>query len=825
MANRPIPPDHCPDTLEAALGLTAEAAARRLVRYGFNDIVPVSGASWMDLVADTLRDPMIWFVVGLGALFTALGQYTDAAVLAIALVPLAGMDAYLHRRTRASTHSLAGRLAIVARVVRDGAVLECPARELVPGDLIVLRAGDAIPGDGLFVAGNDIQIDESSLTGESYPVHKRALPGGVDLRRPLDVGHWGSAGTRLLAGEARMRLVMTGSGTLYGEIVRSATLGRHAITPLQRALGRLVAVMLVAAIGLCVLLGVVRFVQGHGLVDALVSAVTLAVAALPEEFPVVLTFFLGVGVYRLARRQALVRRAVAVENIGRVTCICSDKTGTLTVGKLTVAHCLAADGADERQLRVWAALAGRPGSDDPLDIALYAAAGGLPTHVRVAVFPFTEDRRRETVILRQESGEGLALVKGAPETVLPMCTLSAADHRVWMERVAEFAAGGHKVIAVAMRPCLPTAGPEPDGGYVLAGLLALEDPLRDGVREAVGACRSAGIRVVMVTGDHPSTAAAIARDAGLSANEPRVVLADALERIDDPAAFASVEIVARATPSQKLALVRWLQRSGEIVAVTGDGVNDVPALQAADIGIAMGERGTQSAREVAAIVLLDDNFQTIVRAIGEGRQLLANLRLSFAYLLMIHIPFVVSAAVMPLMGYPLLYLPVHIVWLELIIHPTAMLVFQDSPADSCLKVWPGGASLRFFSRRTWAAMLVGGLGLAAAICVAYAQVDARTGDVQYARALGIAMLVCSGVAMTAVLSGLRAWVSRAVVAGVLLSVALVQLPALAPLLRLAPLAVADWRIVLLATVCSAGVAALVRRTLLAGSGPPVIQRG
>ena len=814
MPNRPIPVDRLVNLDEAERGLTVAEVSDRRARFGFNDIIAAPPSTWIDLVRDTAGDPMIWFLVGVSALFTLLGDYTEAAILAVALVPLAGMDTYLHRRTQASTRGLASRLAALARVLRDGDTVTIPAREIVPGDLVEVSSGEHVPADGLVVSGRELQVDESSLTGESYPVRKQPITPIFAGLHSVEVSHWVFAGTRLLTGKARVRVVSTGGETLYGEIARSALLGTRTRTPLQIAVARLVTVMLVAALAMCVALGAIRILQGHGLVDAFLSAVTLAVAAIPEEFPVVFTFFLGVGVYRLARRQALVRRAVAVENIGRVTCICCDKTGTLTEGKLVLSHRIPAENTSPEQLVYWTAVAARPDSGDPLDLALITAASTAEPLERLAAFPFTEDRRRETAIVRLADGSCLAVTKGAPETVFDMCVETSALLDQWREQVTAYASSGHKVIAAATKTLDHFAAStlEPDRGYTLRGLLAFEDPIRDGVQDAVAACRHAGIRVIMITGDHPATAEAIARDIGLRGGRPVVVLAETLDGDGSgPSveALRKIDAVARATPSQKLLLVRALQRSGEIVAVTGDGVNDVPALQAADIGIAMGERGTQSAREVAAVVLLDDNFRTIVRAIAEGRQLFRNLQLAFAYLLMVHIPLVLSAAAVPLADNPLLYLPIHIVWLELIIHPTALLVFQDLPTSEHLMPTERDAQPRFFATRAWIMIGFSGLLLAAIISIGFERSLGPANDVEHARSMALGALIGASAAITAALSGLRNWTARIVVAGSLASLLLlVQVPFLAELVHLRPLHLLDWGLVATAATV-AGLLALV----------------
>jgi P-type Ca2+ transporter type 2C len=818
MMRRTVPLSRLGDLFGDERGLTgAEVAARRQL-YGPNDIIEAVGRPWLELARDTARDPMIWFLVGTSALYGVLGERIEALTLILAILPLVGMDTYLHRRTRASTEGLSSRLAARASVLRDGVAVVVAATDLVPGDLVTVPPGEPFPADGLIVAGSGVQADESMLTGEAYPVAKRPLSSvPVDGAEPaVDGLHWGFAGTRVLTGDARLRVVFTGAETVYGEIVRSAASGAHARTPLQAAIASLVSALLVAAAVMCLLLAFVRLRQGYGWVDALVSAATLAIAALPEEFPIVFTFFLGVGVYRLAKRQALVRRAVSVENIGRVTCICADKTGTITEGRLHLTHLVPVDDLAESALLDLAAVASRHGSQDPLDAAILraAAAAGRPSPAAevLETFPFTEDSRRETAVVRNREGAVVAATKGSPEVILPMSTLPEPQRASWSRRVVDLADDGHRVVACAWR-VLDRSGwvaGEPTHSYRFAGLLAFEDPVRQGVAEAITMCRDAGIHVVMVTGDHPVTARAVAREIGLGGDAPAIVSADEMKALPVADVLRGVDVVARAVPSQKLALVRALQEGGEIVAVTGDGVNDVPALQAADIGIAMGERGTRSAREVAAIVLLDDNFRTIVRAISEGRQLFRNLQLSFAYLLMVHIPLVVTAALIPLAGYPVLYLPIHIVWLELIIHPTALLVFQDlPPSGRLLHVEARHRQTRFFARRDWGVIAAVGALITVLILAGYLSSVSERGAVEHARAMAVAGLTFASAALTAALSRLRTWIARLVAGGtVALSLALVQVPALAHLLHMQPLHWDDWGRVLAASALPALLALL-----------------
>jgi P-type Ca2+ transporter type 2C len=800
-----VPTDRLGADWPRSAGLTARGALDAHQRYGPNDIVEAVEHPWWALARDTARDPMIWFFAGTSTLYGFVGQIAEAATLLGAIVPLVLMDVFLHRRTQASTEGLKSRLASRATVVRDGTPIEVAARDVVPGDLATVMTGETFPADGVVLTGADLQVDESSLTGESYPVRKRPVTAPAHASDEPRVGHeqWVFAGTRLLTGRASLVVAYTGSESIYGEIVRSAKGTAQTRTPLQQAIQGLVVALSTAALVLCAILIVVRLRQGHGWLDATISAVTLATAALPEEFPVVFAFFLGVGVYRLARSGALVRRAVSVENIGRVSCICSDKTGTITEGNLRIAHLVPVESTDAAGLLTIAAAASRRESGDPLDTAIFVRVDQEPLRAaalaeRVATFPFTEDRKRETAVERDERGQILAYTKGAAEIVLSLVSLSPAERQRWGDQVSTLAESGHKVIACAWQ-LLDGAwtGAEPASDFRLAGLLAFEDPVRDGVAAAVAACQAAGIHIIVVTGDHPVTARAIALEIGLGGAASQVISGEQMQAVIDggeSATLRHVHVIARAAPAQKLALVRALQARGEIVAVTGDGVNDVPALQAADIGVAMGERGTRSAREVASIVLLDDNFRTIVQAISEGRQLFRNLQLSFEYILMIHIPLVITAALIPLAGYPLLYLPTHIVWLEMLIHPTALLVFQGLPSPDGFESVDRRRAVQFFSRLEW--LLIGVVGALMTILVTVGYLRSfATGDVDHGRAMALAVLTLSSATLTAALSRFRTTASRVIVAGSMgLSLVLTQVPSLASALHLEPLHADDWAI-------------------------------
>lgn len=813
---RHLPDDSLVSLENRGTGLDSTQVQSQQLRYGPNLIVAAVSSSWIKLLRDTLRDPMVWFLVLTAILFAVVGDYFEAGVLAAALLPILGMDAYLHRRTQISTAALAQRLSTTVCVLREGQDRRILATDLVPGDIVTLKANEFVPADALFISGEGLQVDESALSGEAMPVRKSVLTQLLPAagNRLIDPKNLAYAGTRLLTGSAKVVVAWTGKTTVYGEIVRLAQASMHQRTPLQQAMMSLTNVLLVTALVFCLLLGAVRIAQGHGWLDAVIGSITLAIAVLPEEFPVVFTFFLGVGVYRLAQQQALVRRAVVVENIGRVTCICSDKTGTLTEGQLVLAHKAVASGVSEQRLLRAAAIASRHESEDPLDGALLAATERPDLQV-VATFPFSEDRRRETAIVKCSDQVWLACVKGAPETVLTMCALDIKDQQAWTKRAHEFASTGHKVIGFAERTMsgVDPQVTEPTQGYTFLGLIAFEDPVRQGAKDAVNAALAAGIRVIMVTGDHPATATAIARELGLGApGEPIVGNGDELNKL----AMKDIDVLARATPAQKLKLVQTLRQQGEIVAVTGDGVNDAPALKGADIGIAMGEHGTQAAREVASIVLLDDNFRTIVRAIAEGRQLFANLQLSFAYLLMVHFPLVMTAAWIPLAGYPLLYLPVHIVWLELIIHPTALLCFQQKTASQALaKMRSTRTATGFFDWRQWSMILLVAVLITAAMIIAYEHSLIGNSDVMHARSIALSILIASSTAVTIGLSALRtraAWIVA--VTSLLVFLFAIQSQLGLRVLQLSSLHSVDWVVVLLAAAVVGVIAALFPRLQL-----------
>lgn len=674
---------------ETPIGLTSAEARERLRRDGPNQLVP-EGRRWpraITWIVKALVDPMALLLLAATPVYWWLGDRLDAIVTIIVLVPIAAVGVALEARAERALEALARLAAPTARVYRDGAVAEVPSREVVVGDHLLIREGDVVPADAELAEGQQVMLDESALTGESLPLAKDA-----DGDRAV------YAGTTVLSGRGRAVVTAVGAATRYGALGALVAGISQAKTPLQQVTSRLVRWLAVVAILVCLAVVALQIGLGRPTGEAVIAGISLAIAAVPEEFPMVFTLFLGLGAWRLARRQALVRRLPGVETLGSTTVICADKTGTLTLGRLDVSALVvggrvlrAEDGGEEeRALLEAAVLASEPDPYDPLDRAIVSRAQARGIDVArlhagelLRDHPFDPGRKLLTHVWRTESG-ARACTKGALEGVLT--TASAPEVVRQQAQAANAALGGEgmRLIAVAAGPTTAEGDRARDEAALeVLGLIAFADPPRPEVEAALRECREAGVRVVMITGDHPLTAHAIANQLGLPHDDAHAVTTgDDLDAADEAALAAIVaeaSIFARIRPEQKHRIVRALRKQGEVVAMTGDGVNDAAALREADIGVAMGQRGTEVARSAATIVLLDDNFSTIVAAVREGRRIFENLSRAFAYLIAFHVPLVLVALVAPLSGRPLLLLPIHLLLLELVVHPTVALVFENDP--------------------------------------------------------------------------------------------------------------------------------------------------
>lgn len=737
--------------LASESGLSPEDVRERLQRFGFNHLVPVAeDHGFLHWVLKAVADPMAVLLLAAGVTYLVVGDHLDAAVALAALIPITAVTLVLEFRAERTLDQLKRMTAPTAEVWREGSRVVVPAEELVPGDLLFVKEGDVLPADGEIAEGQQIIVDESALTGEAIPLTK-------DEKGEREL----FAGTTVRAGHGIARVTETGPRTRYGVIGALLAEIEAPSTPLQRTIRRLVLRLGIVAGLFCLAVFMVELLQGEGLAEAVIAGVSLGIAAIPEEFPMVFTLYLSLGAWRLARDRALVRKLAGVETLGSTTVICSDKTGTLTLGRVdvaatwvnghteTVGEELSGDASELLRASV---MASERSPFDPLEQAIVTTAGeaGLDVealHAQELVhdYPFDPEHKYMCHVWKHD-GSFAAYAKGAPEGVLYRCGASDAVVAQVSEANRELAQRGMRLIGVASGRLEEATGDRKrdEASLEFIGLLAFSDPPRPGVAQALKECMDAGIRVVMITGDHPVTARAVAEGLGLGAGDDSVATGDDIDGADDEqldALVARTSIFARTRPEQKHRLVVALKRAGEVVAMTGDGVNDAPALREADIGVAMGERGTDVARAAATMVLLDDNFATIVAAVKDGRRIFDNLRRAFSYLVAFHAPLLLSALIIPLTGHPLLLLPIHLVWLELIVHPTASLVFEADPPDEDLMHRPPrrpGAGL--LVRADIVGSLAQGLSLSAAVIALYV-VSLDSMSVGQARAVAFATMV------------------------------------------------------------------------------------
>jgi Ca2+-transporting ATPase len=673
---------------DATLGLSLRDAAARRSRVGPNRIDPGDAPSLISRLAAPLRDIAVLVLFAAALLSALLGEWIDAIAIGLIITLNATVSIAQSWRADRALAALQARAALTAHVIRQGIAQPIAATELVPGDLLEIDAGQQLPADLRWIECASLQVDESALTGESVPVTKQCDP-PLDADTPLaERSTLGFAGSHALSGRARAVVVATGMDTETGRIAALLKTVQRPQTPLQQRLKRLARRLAFGVVLLCVTLIVLGLLRHQPALPILMLAISLAVAAIPEALPAALTLLLSIGAHRLASSNALVRRLSAMEALGSVDVICSDKTGTLTANRMQ-AMAVWLDGKerplDPDAARVrgefWqalllnndAVLASNGPSGDPTEIALLQAgrsAGLAPESLReqwprVAEHPF--DSRRKCMSTLHRQGQRLwQITKGAPEMVLPKC-IGESMRQQALKHAQTMAERGWRVLAIAERR--PRTEVIQESDLTLLGLIALADPPRDGVHEALQECRSAGIRTLMITGDHPATARAIALTLGLCKDDAQVLTGAALDAMTDEQvrkALETVRVFARVSPEHKVRLVQALQAGGARVAMTGDGVNDAPALQRADIGVAMGRGGTDVARQAAALVLLDDHFATIVLAVREGRRIQANLQRFLTFALSGNAAEIIAIGLGSILGLPAALSPVHILWINLV---------------------------------------------------------------------------------------------------------------------------------------------------------------
>jgi len=733
-------------------GLSAAEAAHRIATDGPNTLAETERRTWRRILADSAREPMSLLLVGAALLYLALGQLDEGLLLCLMVAVSLGLGLYQEGKTERALAALRDLASPRAHVLRDGCWHVIDSAGVVAGDLVAVHEGDRVPADAHVLSSVGLQADESLLTGESMPVDK-------DATAML------FAGSLVLQGHATARVAATGGRSQLGRIAASLQSLRPAPSPLQRQSAALARAFAVLGMAFSVILVLVYGVMRGDWLQAVLAGIALAMSMLPEELAIVMTVFPAIGAWRLSRQQVLVRRLPAIETLGAISVLCVDKTGTLTANRMDVVA-LYAHGArhavmDEplptalAPLLETAVLASTATGPDPIDRAVQrlgaaclAPAQRHPDWSLVHEYGVSAQQRALVQVWQRPDGVLMAAAKGAPETVLEWCTPDAGAGL--LAAASSMAQDGLRMLAVAQATLPGASWPACAAGipFVPTGLLALADPLRPEIPACVARCAGAGIRVVMITGDHPDTARAIARQAGLA--DTPVLTGAALDMLDDAALDArigEVSMCARITPTQKLRLVQAFARGGATVGMTGDGVNDAPALKAAHVGIAMGGRGTDVAREAAALVLLDDRFASIVDAIGAGRRIHDNLRKSIRYVISMHAP-IAGMAILPILaGWPPLLFPMHIVFMELIIDPACTLVFENEPAaPGAMQRPPRDAQAPLLTPGALASTLAMGLGPLVAVAGAYGWALDALAPAQ-ARAFGFTTLVFANLSL------------------------------------------------------------------------------
>lgn len=768
----------------APTGLSAVEAESRLQQEGANELPRGGRRTLFGIVREVFREPMFRLLIAAGLVYLVLGDLAEALLLLAFALGSVFITVWQQTRTERALEALRDLSSPRALVLRDGVQQRIPGREVVRGDHVLLGEGDRVPADIRLLSAQDLQADESMLTGESVPVSRAA---GVDGE---DCVH---SGTLIVRGSALGEVYATGPRSELGRIGQLVSEVHAEPTGLHRQTQQVVRVLAVTGLALSVLIAVLYgFTRGTWL-EGLLAGIALAMALLPEEFPLVLTVFLALGAWRLAKQRVLTRRPAAIEALGAATVLCTDKTGTLTENRMRVAELRAGSvthlvtagvPAGCEELVRCARLASKPTPIDPMDRALHA----------LETSPITLQLRREyglrpelpavTQVWSAAAEDVLSVaMKGAPEAVASLCGLDGATLSAVRQEIDEMAARGLRVLGVATAEWRGEL-PESPRAFALRwlGLVAYADPLRASAAPAIAECRAAGIRVVMITGDYPVTARAIAQQAGIGGTG--LLTGAELEQLADAdlrEQVRHVNVYARVAPRQKLRIVEALKTNGEVVAMTGDGVNDAPSLKAAHIGVAMGGRGTDVAREAAGLVLLDDDFGSLVSAVRQGRCIYDNLRKAISYILAVHVP-IAGLALFPLLfGWPMILAPVHIVFLELVIDPVCSIVFEAEREEADLMrrpPRPPRASL--FSRELLVWSLLQGLAELALVTALFLLALDRGLPLDEARALAFAALVSTHFGLifvnrsfgTSVLTALRLpnaslWRMFAVTAGLL----------------------------------------------------------
>lgn len=743
------------------VGLTSGEARCLQERYGKNELTPQSEEGFLKKMFHILREPMFLLLMAASVIYFILGEPRDGAIMLIFVIGMISIDVMQEWKTDKTLAALKELSAPHITVVRDGREQVIASVDLVPGDLMIIVEGVKIPADGLVVKCSDFSVDESSLTGEAEPVWKGSTQSIQESMNYFRTDYC-YAGTLVIQGSATILVDKIGSETEYGKIGVNVATALEEPSPLQRQTRCLVRLCAVIAAGFFMLVGVGTYtnLSDHRfhdrIIESILSGVTLAMAMIPEEFPVILTVFLSMGAWRLAKKSSLVRKLSSVETLGAVSVLCVDKTGTITRNQMTVVNTWALDGEEECLLETMG-LGCEMDVYDPMEKAMlrYCEEHGIYMEELfrgelMREYAFTNALKMMGHVWKCEN-QILIAAKGCPERILALCEMDRTKIQLVEEKIVEMSREGLRVIGVAIKK-LQTEEEIPlslmESKLTFLGLIGLTDPPRESVKQDIAVCNKAGIRVVMITGDNGITATSIAKQVGMKHSE-HIITGDMLEAMTEEELrqkVRDVNIFSRVLPEHKMRIVKAFKENGEIVAMTGDGVNDAPALKYADIGIAMGKRGSEVSREAADLILLDDNFTTIVETVKDGRRIYDNIRKAIGYVFTIHIPIAFSSLLAPLFGISpsaLLLLPLHVVLLELLIDPTCSVVLERQPAEEdIMERRPRAPQERLLTSKLLLKSILQGILMFAASFGTYLTVlHTRIDNADVARSMGLTIII------------------------------------------------------------------------------------
>ncbi|MCW4030407.1 MAG: cation-translocating P-type ATPase [Candidatus Bathyarchaeota archaeon] len=755
-------------------GISSNEAAQKQCKEGYNELPSSKRRSIFQIALSVIKEPIFILLVASGSIYFILGDITEGLVLLSFVFVVMGITIYQEQKTEKAVDALKNLSSPRALVIRDGKQIRIPGREVVTGDTIIIAEGDRVPADAILHSCNNLMVDESLLTGESVPVRKTVWNGETQTWRPGgDDQPYIYSGTLVTQGQAIAEVKATGIKTEMGKIGVVLQNVERDTTKLKVEVSTLVRNFAIFGLSLCLLIIVVYGLTRFDWIEGILAGVTLAMALLPEEFPVVLTIFMALGAWRMSKKNVLTRQSHAIENLGSATVLCVDKTGTLTLNKMSVAKLCSANKMYDidsalknppdccHEVVEFSVLACKQDPFDPMEKAIKNFVEGefaKTEHVHgdwqlVREYPLSPKLLAMSNVWASPSGEDYIIAsKGAPEAILDLCHLNGEQAKEIQSCIQKMAQEGLRVLGVAKASFKHTDLPKEqhDFQFQFLGLIGFADPVRPNVSGAVNECYNAGIRVVMITGDYPLTAQKIGRQIGLR-NPENVITGTELEQLSIEQLkerIRDVNIFARVVPEQKLRIVDAFKANGDVVAMTGDGVNDAPALKSADIGIAMGGRGTDVAREASTLVLLDDDFTSIVGGVKMGRRIFDNLKKAIAYIFSVHIPIAGLSALPVLFGWPLILLPVHIVFLEFIIDPACTIVFEAEPGEAdVMQRKPRSINSRLFNKKAAIlAFIQGAVALALVILVYLYAINTDLGT-DTARTMAFATIVMTNLAL------------------------------------------------------------------------------